>query len=159
MSSFETSIPLRFVEGTKSFDREADVPPNDTLLTFGMHGDVAAHYKAKPSNPLPSTLDYLAASIGGCLIGTLAGSLMRARIPVTPGGITGSATGLIEADGDGVLNLKRVTMQYEIELDDEHRAAAEEVLAVYADKCPNARSVTPAIEIVSEMELKSAVVA
>ena len=159
MSSFETTIPLRFVEGTKSFDREADLPPNDTMLTFGMHGDVADHYKASPSDPQPSTLDYLTASIGGCLIGTFTGSLLRARVPVTPGGVTGSAIGLIEADDDGVLNLKRVTMKYDIELDEEHRAAAAEVLAVYADKCPNARSVTPAIEIVSEMELKSAVVA
>ena len=101
MSSFETIIPLRFVEGTKSFDREADLPPAGTTLTFGMHGDVAAHYKATPSDPQPSTLDYLTASIGGCLIGTFTGSLMRARVPVTPGGVTGTATGLIEADDDG----------------------------------------------------------
>ena len=159
MSSFETTVPLRFVGGTKSFDREGDLPPNGTTVTFGMHGDVADHYKASPSDPQPSTLDYLTASIGGCLIGTFAGSLMRARVPVTPGGITGSATGLIEADDDGVLNLKRVSMSYIVELDDEHRAAAEEVLAAYADKCPNARSVTPVIEITSEMGLRSPAVA
>lgn len=159
MSSFETTIPLRFVEGTKSFDREGDLPPHGTTVIFGMHGDVAGHYKASPRDPQPSTLDYLTASIGGCLIGTFAGSLMRARIPVTPGGITGSATGSIEADDDGVLNLKRVSMSYEVELDEEHRAAADEVLAAYADKCPNARSVTPAIEIVSELELRSPVAA
>ena len=70
MSAFEIDVPLRLVPGSKSLDREAQVPPDGRNVRFGMHGDVAAHYKAQPADPQPSTLDYLTATIGGCLIGT-----------------------------------------------------------------------------------------
>jgi uncharacterized OsmC-like protein len=159
VSSFEISAPLRFIPGTKSLDREATIGPHDETVEFGMHGDVAAHYKASPPEPRPSTVDYLVASIGSCLIGTFAGSLLRARVPISPDGLTGTAVGLVEAEEDGVLVLKRVTVHYRLELDEEHRAAAEEVLAAHASRCPNARSVTPAIEIVTELELVSPVAA
>lgn len=159
MPAFTTTIPLRFVEGTKSLDREADLPPNGTTVQFGMHGAVAEHYRAVATNPLPSTLDYLTASIGGCLIGTLAGSMLRARVPVRPEGLTATATGVVEPDEDGVLVLRRVEVTYALELDEEHRAAAEEVHAAHAARCPNARSVAPVIEIVTTMELATPVAA
>ena len=92
MSEFETSIPLRLIPGSKSLDRSASLPPDGFELEFGMHGGVAEHYGQTPPNPLPSTLDYLVASVGGCLIGTFAGSLRRARIPVTPETLTATAS-------------------------------------------------------------------
>lgn len=159
MPAFDISIPLRFSPGTKSFDREADLPPDGRTVEFGMHGAVAEHYKAVPKNPLPSTLDYLVASIGGCLIGTFAGSLMRARVPMSPDGLTGVSQGSVEPNEDGVLVLKRVTVSYTLELAEEHRAAAEEVLAVHASRCPNAQSVTPAIEIVTDLSIATPVAA
>ncbi len=159
MSSFETSIPLSLIPGSKSLDRKAVLPPNGDTLEFGVHGGVAEHYKSSPQNPLPSTLDYLTASIGGCLIGTFAGSLMRARIPVSAETLTGESIGQVESEDDGILVLKRVTVKYQLELPEEHRAGAEEVLAVHADRCPNARSVSPSIEIVTELEINSPVAA
>lgn len=160
MSAFEIDVPLRLTPGSKSLDREADLPPDGRTLHFGMHGDVAAHYKAQPPNPLPSTLDYLTASIGGCLIGTFAGSLLRARVPVVPAeALRGTATGVVESDDDGVLVLRRVVVSYELELPGEHRAAAEEVHAAHAARCPNARSVSPSIEIVTELDIRSPVMA
>ena len=160
MSSFETTVPLGLVPGSKSLDRVATLPPNDATIEFGMHGGVADHYKAVATNPLPSTIDYLTASIGGCLIGTFAGSLLRARVPVVPAeALSGVATGQVESDEDGVLVLRRVTVSYTLELDEEHRAAAEEVHAAHAARCPNARSVSPAIEIVTELEINSPVAA
>jgi uncharacterized OsmC-like protein len=159
VGSFETTVPLRLTPGSKSLDRQAELPPHGDVIEFGMHGGVAEHYKATPQNPLPSTIDYLTASIGGCLIGTFAGSLMRARIPVSPDALTGTAVGLVEAEDDGVLVLKRVTLTYALELPEEYRAGAEEVLAAHAGRCPNARSVSPAIEIVTELEITSPVTA
>jgi uncharacterized OsmC-like protein len=160
MPAFETTVPLRLVKGSKSLDREAVLPPNDVVVRFGMHGAVADHYRSKALDPQPSTLDYLTGSIGGCLIGTFAGSLLRARVPVVPAeALTGTATGTVEPDEDNVLVLRRVTVSYTLELDEEHRAAAEEVHAMHAGRCPNARSVTPAIEIVTELEIVSPVAA
>ncbi len=159
MPAFTTTVPLRFVEGSTSLDREAELPPHGTTVQFGMHGGVAEHYKAVATNPLPSTLDYLTASIGGCLIGTLAGSLLRARVPISPRGLTATATGVVEPNEDGVLALRRVEVAYTLELDEEHRAQAEEVHAVHAGRCPNAVSVAPAIDIVTTLELATPVAA
>lgn len=160
MPAFETVVPLRLVPGSKSLDREATLPPNGDVLRFGMHGAVAEHYKAAPADPQPSTLDYLAASIGGCLIGTFGGSLLRARVPVVPAeALTGTVTGVVEPDEDGVLVLRKVVVNYSLQLDEEHRAAAEEVHAAHAGRCPNARSVSPSIEIVTELEIVSPVAA
>lgn len=159
MSTFEINVPLRLSAGSASLDREADLPPDGQTITFGMHGAVAEHYKSSPPDPQPSTLDYLVASIGGCLIGTFAGSLKRARVPVSPETLTATARGTVESDEDGVLVLRRVELAYTLELPDEHRDAAAEVHAGHAARCPNARSVTPAIEIGTDLEIVSPVAA
>ena len=43
MPAFTTTVPLRFVEGSTSLDREAELPPHGTTVQFGMHGGVAEH--------------------------------------------------------------------------------------------------------------------
>lgn len=155
MSAFEISVPVRLTAGSASLDREADLPPDGRSVAFGMHGAVADHYKASPAQPLPSTLDYLVATIGGCLIGTFAGSLKRARIPVSPATLTGTASGAVASDDDGVLVLRRVEVAYALEVPDEHRAGAEEVHAGHAARCPNARSVSPSIAVVTRLAITS----
>lgn len=158
MPAFETTVPLRLIPGSKSLDREATLEPNGEVIRFGMHGAVADHYKAVATDPQPSTLDYLTASIGGCLIGTFGGSLLRARVPVVPAAaLSGTATGIVEPDADGVLVLRKVVVSYTLQLDEEHRATAEEVHAGHASRCPNARSVSPSIEIATELEIVSPV--
>lgn len=159
MSAFEISVPLRLTPGSKSLDREADLPPTGETVSFGMHGALAGHYKATPANPLPSTLDYLVATVGACLIGTFAGSLKRAKIPVSPDTLSATATGVVGADEDGVLVLRKVVVRYALELPDEHRDTAQEVHAAHAGRCPNARSVSPAIEIATDLEIVSPVAA
>lgn len=159
MSAFDISIPVRLMAGSTSLDREADLPPDGRTVAFGMHGAVAEHYKSSPKDPLPSTLDYLVATISGCLIGTFAGSLKRARVPVSPDTLTGVATGTVTSDDDGVLVLRRVDVAYTLQLPDEHRAAAEEVHAAHAGRCPNARSVSPSIAIATDLEIVAPVTA
>lgn len=159
MSAFDIPIPVRLMAGSTSLDREADLPPDGRTVAFGMHGAVAEHYTSAPKEPLPSTLDYLVATIGGCLIGTFAGSLKRARVPVSTDSLTGVATGKVSSDGDGVLVLRRVEVAYTLELPDEHRAAAEEVHAAHAARCPNARSVSPSVEIATDLKIVAPVAA
>jgi uncharacterized OsmC-like protein len=155
MTTFEIPVPLRLTPGSRALDRQAELLPDGRTLDFGMHGDVAAHYGVTTvANPLPSTLDYLVASVGGCLIGTFAGSLKRAKVPgVSPETLSGTARGEVSSGEDNVLVLRRITMDYRLAIAPEHADTAREVLAGYAARCPNARSVAGAIEIVSNLEL------
>lgn len=159
MSEFDVTIPVRLMAGSTSLDRQADLPPDGRTVAFGMHGAVAEHYRSAPKDPLPSTLDYLVATIGGCLIGTFAGSLKRARVPVTTEALTGVATGHVSSDEDGVLVLRSVSVAYRLALAEEHRAAAEEVHAAHASRCPNARSVSPSIAVTTDLEIVTPVAA
>ncbi len=112
-----------------------------------------------PTTTTPS-LDHLTASIGGRLIGTFAGSLLQARVPVVPAeALRGTSTGIVEPDEDGVLLLRKVVVSYTLQIGEEHRAPAEEVHAAQAGRCPNARSVSPSIEIATELAIVSPVAA
>lgn len=153
MTAFTTTMPVRLNAGSHTLDREVDLPPDGGTIHFGAHGGVAEHYKMTPKNPLPTTIDYLVASVAGCLIGTFAGSLMRARIPVSPTTLTGVVAGEVASDDDNVLRTRRITVDYTLELDEEHRAGAEEVHGMHASRCPNARSVGAAIEIVTNLTI------
>ena len=159
MTAFETTIPVRLTPTSKVFDREADLPYGGTVH-FGAHGGVAEHYKMPPAEPLPTTIDYLVASVAGCLIGTFAGSLRRARVRVSPQALTGVATGSVESDEDNVLRLRRITVDYALELTaDDDRATVEEVHAAHAGRCPNARSVGGCIDIVTNLRIVQPVAA
>lgn len=61
-------------------------------------------------------------------------------------------TGEVEKD-EGVLVIKRISVRYELTDpgDDLARAKAERVLGFHADKCPVARSISPAIDITTEL--------
>ncbi|MGD9696491.1 MAG: OsmC family protein [Thermoleophilia bacterium] len=160
MTAFETSVPVRLTPTSRVLDREADLPPHGTTIHFGAHGGVAEHYGMTPAEPLPSTIDYLVASVGGCLIGTFAGSLLRARLPLDRAGLTGVATGTVSSsDEDNVLVLRRIDLRYTLAMAQEHRAAAEEVHAAHASRCPNARSVAGGIEVVTHLEMVEPVAA
>ena len=159
MSDFDNDIPLTLVPGSKALDRRAVLPPDDTTITFGMHGALCDHYNYTPDVQMPGTLDYLVASIGGCLIGTLAGSLRRARVRVEPHQLTATAHGHIAPDEEGILVLSKITMSYRLEVDEADRATAEEVHSAHVARCPNARSVMPSIEIDSALEIVSPVAA
>ncbi len=153
MTVFDTSMPVRLSATSKVLDREVDLPPDGRTIAFGAHGAVAEHYKMPPAPELPTTIAYLLGSVAGCLIGTFAGSLRRARVRIPPTALTGVATGHVESDEDGVLRLRRITIDYTLELPEEHRATAEEVHAVHAARCPNARSVSAAIEVATNLRI------
>ena len=63
--------------------------------------------------------------------------------------------GEIEKDGK-VLVVKRIKQIFHITAGEEDRETIERVLGVYADSCPVARSIMPAIEVTSELEFTPA---
>lgn len=127
-------------------------------VTFGTPGWQGVHYGFPPgtAEDNPGTLDYLVASVGGCLIGTLGGALKARGIDATGDRLTADATGEVVVDPDGVLRLRRIDVVYHLKADESQRAAAERAHAHHARHCPNARSVAAAIDIVTELDLQPA---
>lgn len=134
--------------------RKARLEWDGTEVTFGVPGWQGEHYGFAPGQVEvhPGTLDYLVASVAGCLIGTYGGALKARGIDSTGDRLTCEADGEVVVDDDKVLRLAKITCRYRLQAPEEHRAAAERVLGKYAHYCPNARSVAGSIEIVSELD-------
>ena len=135
--------------------RQAHLLCTGEVVTFGTPGWQGEHYGFAPgtAEDNPGTLDFLVASVGGCLIGTLGGALKARGIDGSGGRLTADAAGEVVVDPDGVLRLRRIDIVYHLMADEEQRAAAERAHAFHAAHCPNARSVAAAIDIVTELEL------
>lgn len=127
-------------------------------VTFSTPGWQAEHYGFDPDavGEYPGTLDYLVASVGGCLIGTFGGALKARGIVSSGGALTADATGEVVVDPDGVLRLRKIVVRYTLRAPEEQRAAAERALTHHARVCPNARSVAAAIDVVTEMDFVAA---
>lgn len=124
-------------------------------VTFGVPGWQGEHYGFEPGSveEHPGTLDYLVASVAGCLLGTLGGALKARGIDSSGERLTADASGEVVVDPDGVLRLRRIAMVYHLAAGESQRAAAERAHAHHARHCPNARSVAAAIDIVTELEM------
>lgn len=124
-------------------------------VTFGVPGWQGEHYGFEPGSveEHPGTLDYLVASVAGCLVGTLGGALKARGIDASGDRLTADATGEVVVDPDGVLRLRRIDVVYHLTADESQRAAAERAHAHHARHCPNARSVSAAIDIVTELDM------
>lgn len=123
-------------------------------VTFGVPGWQGEHYGFEPGTvpEHPGTLDYLVASVAGCLIGTFGGALKARGIATEGDALTAEALGEVVVDPDGVLRLRRITVRYRLTAPEDKRDAAERANAHHAQHCPNARSVAAAIEIVTELD-------
>lgn len=134
--------------------RKAHLEITGTDVTFGVPGWQGEHYGFPPGTAEddPGTLDYLVASVAGCLIGTFGGTLAARGIRPTGDELTADALGEVGVDEDGVLHLRRIVVRYALRAPAEAREAAERCNRVHADHCPNARSVAAAIEIVTELD-------
>jgi len=55
------------IERIKGPHRRAYLPATEEPIHFGVHSEVAEHYKVSPdvSEPRPTTLDYVIAAAGG----------------------------------------------------------------------------------------------
>lgn len=134
--------------------RKAVLEMTGDEVTFGTPGWQGEHYGFEPGSveEHPGTLDYLVASVAGCLIGTFGGALRARDIPSAGDALTADALGEVVVDPDKVLRLRRIVVTYRLQAPEAKREAAERALAHHAHHCPNARSVAAAIEIVTRMD-------
>ena len=134
--------------------RKAVLEMTGDEVTFGTPGWQGEHYGFAPGSVEvhPGTLDYLVASVGGCLIGTFGGTCKARGIVATGDDLTAEAIGEVVVDPDKVLRLRKITVRYTLRASEDKRAAAERANAVHAKHCPNARSVAAAIDIVTELD-------
>lgn len=58
-------------------NNRAFLPSEKESVLFGLHDEIAEHYKIDPDTfePHAATLDYIVAAAGGCLTGTFGGAL------------------------------------------------------------------------------------
>ncbi len=135
--------------------RHAHLHQTGTDVTFGVPGWQGEHYGFAPGQveEHPGTLDYLVASVAGCLIGTFGGALKARGIVALGDALTAEATGEVVVEDDKLLRLRRITVRYRLEADEEQRDTIERVNTMHVKFCPNARSVMDAIEIVTEVDL------
>ena len=123
-------------------------------VTFGTPGWQGEHYGFAPGTvpEHPGTLDYLVASVAGCLIGTYGGALRARGIDSAGDRLTADAIGEVVVDHDGVLRLRSILVRYTLQAPEEKRESAERANAHHAAHCPNARSVAAAIDITTELD-------
>lgn len=135
--------------------RHAHLHMTGTDVTFGVPGWQGDHYGFEPGTVEvhPGTLDYLVASVGGCLIGTFGGALkVRGIVAVGPQ-LTAEAIGEVVVEPDKVLRLRKITVNYRLEADPAETETIERVNTMHVKACPNARSVMAAIEIETNVEI------
>ena len=118
----------------------------DEPVRMGVRGGVAEFFKLNPDEPLPSTLEYVAGAIGGCLTGTLAGALEARGFETSAGHLDAGTEATIE-EVDGKLLLTNVKVHYRIHAPKEKREAVERALAMHESRCPVSESVRRGITI------------
>jgi organic hydroperoxide reductase OsmC/OhrA len=134
--------------------RWAYIPAEGEPIPFGVHSEVAEHYgvSADEEEPHATTLDYLVAAAGGWLLGTFSGALSARQVSFDKDSLYADTIGEVETENK-VLVLKRIKHTLHLSAEEEDRETIERVVEVYEDSCPVARSIKPAIEIMSELDL------
>ena len=116
------------------------------IVRMGVHDGVADYFKLKPGEPLPSTLDYVVAAIGGCMTGTVAGALEARGIEATPEKLQVDVEGRIE-EVDGKMLLTNVTLHYRLKVPSDKRASVERALEHHEGLCAVSESVRRGIQV------------
>lgn len=135
-------------------NNRATLPPNNETVLFGVHDEIAEHYKIVPESykPNAATLDYIVASAGGCLTGTFGGALAVRGVELGPLGLTADVTGQIHREDDNVLVIKSIHVKYHLATSGKFKEKVVRAYDVHATKCPVYRSLVPAITITTELD-------
>jgi uncharacterized OsmC-like protein len=80
------------------------------------------------------------------MLGTLNGALEARGIQMGADDIGASAEGVNEIR-DGIIMLTRINIHYELRVPEGSREVVDRALSRHQDKCPTARSLTPAVAI------------
>ena len=88
------------------------------------------------------------------MLGTFAGALDARKINARDGRLSCEVRGEVENEG-GVLVIKRVHVAHTLRADDPEtvRETVERVHGLYAQSCPVYRSVSPAFQVTSSVEI------
>jgi uncharacterized OsmC-like protein len=88
------------------------------------------------------------------MLGTFAGALDARKINARDGRLSCEVRGEVE-DEDGVLVIKRVHVKHNLQAEEPEavRETVERVHGVYAQSCPVYRSLSPAFQITSSVDI------
>jgi uncharacterized OsmC-like protein len=125
-------------------------------VRMGVHGGVAEHFKIQPDEPLPTTLDYVVAAIGGCMTGTAAGVLEARGVNADPENFQVEAEGRIE-EVDGKMLLTHVTLKYRMKVPKDKRESVERALANHETFCAVSESVKRGISVEWQNQIEETV--
>ena len=123
------------------------------MTRMGVHGGVADYFKVTPDEPLPSTLDYVVAAVGGCLTGTISGALEGRGIRTDAEKLEARAEGRIE-EVDGKLLLTHITVTYRLKVPKDQRESAERAFEHHESRCPVSNSVKRGITVECKSEIE-----
>ena len=126
------------------------------VVRMGLHGGVAEYFKIHPDEPLPTTLDYVVAAIGGCMTGTAAGVLEARGVSAEPENLQVEAEGRIE-EVDGRMLLTHVSLKYRMKVPKDKRASVEKALASHESLCAVSESVRRGIAVDWRAEIEETV--
>jgi uncharacterized OsmC-like protein len=118
----------------------------DGSTRMGIHGGIAEFFKIQPAEPMPSTLDYVVAAVGGCLTGTVAGALEARGLSAAPEKLEAVAEGRME-EIDGKLLLTNVMVRYSIKVPKGMRETALRALEHHESRCPVSASLKHGITV------------
>jgi len=118
----------------------------DQPVRMGVHTGFSEFYNVVPEEPLPSSLDYLVAAIGGCMTGTLASALRGRGIESGPDKLTAEVEGQLE-EVQGSLLLTKVSISYKLKVPKDKRPAAERALLYHETACPVSASLKKGIGV------------
>jgi uncharacterized OsmC-like protein len=140
-------------EPGKSKIKRAQVEGFPDVLRMGIHGGIAQYFKLSPDEPMPATLDYIVAAVGGCMTGTVAGALEARGVRADPEKLQVEAEGKIE-EVDGKMILTGIKLRYQLKVPKDKRATVERALEHHEGLCAASESVRRGITVEWQSEIE-----
>lgn len=140
-------------EAGKNKIKRAQVEGFPDVIRMGVHGGIAQFFKLSVTEPMPSTLDYIVAAVGGCMTGTVAGALEARGVSADPTKLQVEAEGQIE-DVDGKMILTGIKLHYTLKVPKDKRAAVERSLEHHEGLCAASESVRRGITVTWDSKIE-----
>lgn len=140
-------------EPGKNKIKRAQIEGFPDVIRMGIHGGIAQFFKLSVTEPMPSTLDYIVAAVGGCMTGTIAGALEARGVSADPTKLQVEAEGQIE-DVDGKMILTEIKLHYALKVPKDKRAAVERSLEHHEGLCAASESVRRGITVTWDSKIE-----
>jgi uncharacterized OsmC-like protein len=140
-------------EPGKNKIKRAQVEGFPDVIRMGVYGGIAQFFKLSVTEPMPSTLDYIVAAVGGCMTGTVAGALEARGVSADPTKLQVEAEGQIE-DVDRKMILTGIKLHYTLKVPKDKRAAVERALEHHEGLCAASESVRRGITVTWDSKIE-----